>query len=160
MSETATIQDFQTLLDLFSTTYPQFQNVQITISEENNTKYVARYVGVGDGEFITKGKNKFLNIRPTEIILTQMAMKQSKKDSIFIFIHECSHGITPQVRRKVKKNYVRIDHSRLFYENFQKLLEIAYDGKLIDYKVPTIKELMRKDERKQNYKNDMKIYGF
>ena len=92
--------------------------------------------------------------------MTDIAMNKKENELLFIFIHECSHGITPHIERKVKKEYIRIDHSRQFYISFFKLLQIAYDNKLIDYMPKDIKELMKKDNRKDNITNDFKLYGY
>ena len=77
-------------------------------------------------------------------------MKKKENELLFIFIHECSHAITPHRERKVKNKFIRIDHSREFYENFLKLLNIAYNNKLINQKFNNIEELMKKDKRKEN----------
>lgn len=88
-----------------------------------------------------------------------MQLRKKKEDKlIFIFIHECSHGITPVVERRVKNEYVRIDHSRHFYDNFLRLLNIAFEHKLYSYKPKNIKKLMQKDNRKENIKNDYRRY--
>lgn len=68
-------------------------------------------------------------------------------DGVISFIHECAHGITPQRERKVKHEYIRIDHSRQFYENFSELLSFAYERKYISYRFTNIEE-----------RNDLKLY--
>ena len=70
-----------------------------------------------------------------------------------------THAITPQLERKVKNEYIRIDHSRLFYENFLELLNLAYKLKYINFTFSNIKELMIKDNRNENIKNDYKIHS-
>ena len=146
------------ILNLFTKFYPQFSDVQINIIPYNNL-YIAKCMCEKDGDFFVHKKNRLINIIPTKIILTQKAMEQKENKLIFIFIHECAHGITPQVERKVKNKYIRIDHSRRFYNNFFTLLEIAHKNKLSDYKPKNIKELMQKDNRKENIKNDYKIHN-
>jgi hypothetical protein len=111
----------------------------------------------GDYKIIKKGR--IINILPKKIILSDVALKKKDEDLLFIFIHECTHAITPRVERKVKNEYVRIDHSRLFYEKFLELLNVAYNLKYINHTFSNIKELMIRDNRNENMKNDYKIYS-
>jgi len=145
------------ILSLFTQYYPQLQDVKITQIPFNNL-YIARCNADKDGDYYIIKKNRLINVIPTEIILTDKAMKLSIDKLTFVFIHECTHGITPHVERKVKKKYIRIDHSRLFYDNFYKLLKLAHTNNLSTYLPKNIKELMRKDNRKDNIQNDYKIY--
>jgi hypothetical protein len=147
------------LLELFSKTYSQFENVKITVIPYNYY-YIAICLVDKVGDYIKVKKTRILNVIPKEIVMTDVAMNKKENELLFIFIHECSHGITPHIERKVKKEYIRIDHSRQFYISFFKLLQIAYDNKLIDYIPKNIKELMKKDNRKDNIKNDFRLYGY
>ena len=142
----------------FSKKYPCFNNIEIETCYYNNL-YIARCMVdiIGDYKLIKKGR--IINILPRKIILSDVALKKKEEDLLFIFIHECTHAITPRVERKVKNEYIRIDHSRLFYENFLELLEIAYNLKYINYSFSNIKELMIRDNRNENIKNDYKIYS-
>ena len=142
----------------FSKKYPCFKNVEIETCPYNNL-YVARCMVdvIGDYEQIKKGR--IINILPRKIVLSDVALKKKEEDLLFIFIHECTHAITPRVERKVKNEYIRIDHSRLFYENFLVLLDLAYNLKYINYSFSNIKELMIRDNRNENTKNDYKIYS-
>lgn len=61
-------------------------------------------------------------------------------------------------REKSKKNnYIRIDHSRQFYNNCLNLLLFAYELKYISYKFNNVKDLMKHDNRNENVKNDLKL---
>ena len=121
--------------------------------------YVARCIADKIGDYISIKKGRIRNIVPRKIILTDAALKKKEDELLFIFIHECTHAITPQFERKVKNEYVRIDHSRLFYENFLELLNLAHKLKYIDYTFSDVKDLMIKDNRNENIKNDFKIYS-
>ena len=142
----------------FSKKYPCFKNVEIETCTYNNL-YIARCMVdvIGDYEQIKKGR--IINVLPKKIILSDVALKKKEEDLLFIFIHECTHAITPRVERKVKNEYIRIDHSRLFYENFLELLDLAYNLIYINYTFSNIKELMIRDNRNENIKNDYKIYS-
>lgn len=142
----------------FSKTYPCFKHIEIETCSYNKL-YIARCIVDTEGDYNVIKKGRILNIIPKKIILSDIALKKKDEDLLFIFIHECTHAITPQVERKVKNEYVRIDHSRLFYENFLKLLNLAYELKYINYTFSNIKELMTKDNRNENIKNDYKIHS-
>ena len=142
----------------FSKKYPCFKEVEIEICPYNNL-YVARCMADKIGDYILIKKGRIRNIIPRKIILTDAALKKKEDELLFIFIHECTHAITPQFERKVKNEYVRIDHSRLFYENFLELLNLAHKLKYIDYTFTDVKDLMIKDNRNENIKNDFKIYS-
>lgn len=142
----------------FSKIYPCFKYVDIETCIYNNL-YIARCVGDITGDYKIIKKGRIINILPKKIILSDVALKKKEDDLLFIFIHECTHAITPRVERKVKNEYVRIDHSRLFYENFLELLNVAYNLKYINYTFSNIKELMIRDNRNENIKNDYKIYS-
>ena len=142
----------------FSKKYPCFKVVEIEICPYNNL-YVARCMVDKIGDYISIKKGRIRNIIPRKIILTDAALKKKEDELLFIFIHECTHAITPQFERKVKNEYVRIDHSRLFYENFLELLNLAHKLKYIDYIFSDVKDLMIKDNRNENIKNYFKIYS-
>ena len=142
----------------FSKIYPCFKHVDIETCSYNNL-YIARCVGDITGDYKIIKTGRIINILPKKIILSDVALKKKDEDLLFIFIHECTHAITPRVERKVKNEYVRIDHSRLFYEKFLELLNVAYNLKYINYTFSSIKELMIRDNRNENIKNDYKIYS-
>ena len=145
------------LLMVFSETYPLLKDVVIETEEYSNL-YVAKCMVDKIGEYINVKKGRILNIIPKSIILTTAALEKEEKDLIFIFIHECTHCITPHREKKVKDSYIRIDHSRQFYENFFILIKIANKSKYFDQTFESIEELMKRDNRKENISNDLKIY--
>ena len=145
------------LLNVFSETYPLLKNVVIETEEYSNL-YVAKCMVDKIGEYINVKKGRILNIIPKSIILTTAALEKEEKDLIFIFIHECTHCITPHRKKKVKDSFIRIDHSRQFYENFFILIKIANKSKYFDQTFESIEELMKRDNRKENISNDLKIY--
>ena len=145
------------LLLVFSETYPLLKDVTIDTMKYNNL-FVARCLVDRIGEYISVKKGRILNIVPKKIILTSAALGKNEKDLIFIFIHECTHCITPHREKKVKDSYIRIDHSRQFYDNFLKLIEIANKTKYYEQTFGSIEELMKRDNRKENISNDLKMY--
>lgn len=146
------------LLKEFSKKHPQLKNVKIEVIPYNNL-YIARCLVDKVGDYIDVKKGRIINVIPKTIFLTDIVLNKKSDDMIFIFIHECTHGITPQRERKVKNSYIRIDHSRQFYENFLELLSYAYDLNYISYKYNTVEELMKRDNRRENIKNDLKLYN-
>lgn len=145
------------LLNEFSKKYPQLKNVSIERIPYNNL-YIARCLVDKIGDYINVKKGRIINVIPRKILLTDIVLNKKRENMLFIFIHECTHGITPQRERKVKNSYIRIDHSRQFYENFLELLTYAYELKYISYKLNSVEELMKRDNRKENAKNDLKLY--
>ena len=146
------------MLQILGKKYPQLKDIRIEEVVYDNL-YIAKCECEKIGEYIYCKKGRIHNIRPTRILLTNKIFEKKEEDILFIFIHECSHAITPQTERKVKNSYVRIDHSRQFYENFLELLLIAYNANKISYKYTDINELMKRDNRKENIKNDLKIHS-
>lgn len=59
--------------------------------------------------------------------------------------------------RKVKNSWIRLDHSDKFYTNIIKILNLAYELKIIDYRY-TIKELKRKDGFRENHLSDIQRF--
>ena len=145
------------LLNDFSKKYPQLKNVNIERIPYNNL-YIARCLVDKIGNYINVKKGRIINVIPRKILLTDIVLNKKRENMLFIFIHECTHGITPQRERKVKNSYIRIDHSRQFYENFLELLSYAYELNYISYKFNSVEELMRRDNRQENVKNDLKLY--
>ena len=145
------------LLNEFSKKYPQLKNVSIERIPYNNL-YIARCLVDKIGDYINVKKGRIINVIPRKILLTDIVLNKKRENMLFIFIHECTHGITPQRERKVKNSYIRIDHSRQFYENFLELLTYAYELNYISYKLNSVEELMKRDNRKENAKNDLKLY--
>ena len=145
------------LLNDFSKKYPQLKNVNIELVPYNNL-YIARCLVDKIGNYINVKKGRIINVIPRKILLTNIVLNKKRENMLFIFIHECTHGITPQRERKVKNSYIRIDHSRQFYENFLELLSYAYELNYISYKFNSVEELMKRDNRKENVKNDLKLY--
>ena len=145
------------LLTVFSKYYPNLKNIELEIEQYNNL-YIARCLVDKVGDYINVKKGRILNIIPKKIIMTDVVMEKKDEELLFIFIHECTHAITPHRERKVKNKFIRIDHSREFYENFLKLLNIAYNNKVIYQKFNNIEELMQKDKSNENVNNDLKLY--
>lgn len=145
------------LLKIFSQTYPQLQNIEIEASPDDTT-FVARCLVKVVGDFIQVKKGRIRSVVPQKILITECAFLKDSQELLFIFIHECTHGITPQRERKVKNNYIRIDHSRHFYTNFFKLLKIAEDNKFLSQSFTSVEEIMKKDNRKENMNSDLERF--
>ena len=152
-----TMEKLISLLAIFSKIYPQLKDIEIEVIPYNNL-FVAICVVDKIGEYIAVKKGRIHNIIPKKIILTTNAMEKQEQELLFIFTHECTHGIIPHRERKVKDRYVRIDHSRQFYIQFFQLLLIANESNFITRKFATIEEVMTKDNRNENMTNDFKLY--
>ena len=151
------MEQLEQLLLVFSKTYPQLQNVNIEVSP-NDTTFVARCLVDIVGDFIQVKKGRIRPVAPQKILITQEAFLKDPQELLFIFIHECTHGITPQRERKVKNNYVRIDHSRDFYNHFLELLKIAETHQFLNRSYKSVEEIMKKDNRKENMDSDLQRF--
>ena len=151
------MESLQQLLKIFSKTYPQLQHVNIEVSP-NDTTFIARCFVTIVGDFIMVKKGRIREVIPKKIIMTECAFSMKTQDLLFIFIHECTHGITPQRERKVKNNFVRIDHSREFYLNFFELLKIAETNNFLSESYSSVEEVMKKDEYQLNMNSDLKRF--
>ena len=124
----------------------------------STTKYVARcLVDVVGKPYFTK-QYRLRNVKPHTILLTENFFTLGESKMTFIFIHECTHAITPRVEKKCKSKYIRMDHSRLFYENFYNLLCYAKKKTIITKSYDSIKDVMNADNYKDNIRNDRKLY--
>lgn len=151
------MEQLKKLLIVFSKTYPQLKNVEIEVSP-NDTSFIARCLVDIIGDFIMVKKGRIRTVSPRKILITECAFLKDFQELLFIFVHECTHGITPLRERKVKNNYVRIDHSRDFYNNFFELLEIAKSHKFLNESFQTVEQIMKKDNQKENMSSDLKRF--
>ena len=110
------------------------------------------------GDFYFVGKMRCKDIVVNSIGININGNNSDIKSLIFTFLHEISHALTPYCERKVKGDWVRLDHCDQFYKNFMDIIEIAYVRGFI-HKLYTLSELRRKDETKLQYKSDMKRFG-
>jgi hypothetical protein len=103
------------------------------------------------GEYYFEGKMRLLNIKVHKIFLTR-----TDRDIMHTFLHELSHAMTPYCERKVKNEWIRIDHSHYFYENFLRMTQLSHSYGLTP-KEFTLQELKRKDDYKLNLRNDFTL---
>jgi hypothetical protein len=157
--EVASIQDsdtlfYQNILNIFSNKYPSLKNVGIKTNLSNKSfQGLCNSVTVGDFTYFKKIRCKNVLAHSITIDITQ-----SKNSALFTFLHEMCHAVTPYCERKVKNQWIRFDHSHLFYNNFLIITNIAFSLNIID-RPYTLKELKQKDEMKTQYKSDMKRFG-
>lgn len=147
----------QNLLNIFSNKFPLLNNITIDIIPFNNL-YLARCIVDTLGDFVPVKKGRIQYVTPTKIILTQRLFDYPIEKILIIFTHECAHAITPRRERKVKNQFIRIDHSRQFYENFFSLIKIANSNNIIHTNFDNIQQLMNFDNRKDNVTNDYRLY--
>ena len=145
------------LLNIFSNKFPILNNISIDIIPFNNL-YVARCIVDTIGDFVPVKKGRIQHVTPTKIILTKRVFDLSLEKILIIFTHECAHAITPRRERKVKNQFIRIDHSRQFYENFFLLIKIANNNNIIHTTFDNVEQLMNFDNRKDNVTNDYRLY--
>ncbi len=128
------------LLKFYQKIYPILEPVYIKLVPKiKNSNCVGRTMTVPVGEFMIVGKMRYVNIKPQYIELTQ-----NDKNIIFTLLHEITHGITPHYERKVKEQWIVMDHSDKFYTNFLQIMNIAYENEIIDKKY-TLTMLKKED---------------
>jgi len=113
------------ILNEFKKIYPELSLVKIKYFSHDNfigccetTKY---------GDFTYEGKFRYQLIIPKIIKL-----KTQDEAIIFTLLHEIAHAITPYYERKIKNEWIRLDHSDKFYKNFHKIMLDAYEMKIVD----------------------------
>ncbi len=94
----------------------------------------------GEYYYITN-KMRCRDIIPSDIIIEENTLDVM----IFTLLHEITHTITPYVERKIKDVWINMDHSNIFYDNFLKIIEHAYNNKIIN-KQYDMKQLRQKDK--------------
>lgn len=142
-----TIEYFENILKEFAKIYEEFKNVKVKFQEHDIFKGYCTSYPIGDYGYVGKMRYK---LKKT----TAITINPKLQDVTFVFLHEMSHVITPYYERKVKNEWIRLDHSDKFYTNFHKVIEIAYKLKIINT-MYDMKELKRRDESSDNIKSDL-----
>lgn len=122
--------------------YPQLAPIKLKQIGSTNGK---RYHGMAklnfeDKEFTTDGKSRWKDIAPSCIQLDF-----SLKDALYVLLHEVAHCLVPYYERKVKGEWVRIEHDRAFYAKLLEVIEQANKLDLYHKKFDGINHLMRYD---------------
>ena len=134
--------NIEEILKFYKGIYKKLEPVYIKILPEiKNTNCIGRCNLETYGDFMFIGKMRYKKTKANYIELTQ-----SDKNITFTLLHEISHAITPYYERKVKNEWIIVDHSDKFYKNFLEITKIAYENKIID-KEYTLKMLKREDAK-------------
>lgn len=132
--------NIEEILKFYKGIYKELESVHIKILPEiKNTNCIGRCNLETYGDFMFVGKMRYKKTKANYIELTQ-----SDKNITFTLLHEISHAITPYYERKVKNEWIILDHSDKFYKNFLEITKIAYENKIID-KEYTLEMLKRED---------------
>ena len=116
------------ILNIYKKKYPELNKLHIKIVPLNNdSTCVGKCELTLIGEFINIGKMRYRHVIPDFIQLTE-----NDKDITFTLLHEISHAITPYYERKVKDQWICMDHSDKFYKNYLDVVKIAFFNKIID----------------------------
>lgn len=147
---------YQDILNKYSKIYRELDNVKVKARDMSHSNFQGYCYSHPVGEFTIEGKIRYKRVVTDYIILD--ISNPDKAQIMFTFLHEMSHAITPYCERKVKNQWIRLDHSHKFYESFRQIMEIAFAQGIVD-KQYTISDLKRKDEMKLQYNSDMKQFG-
>lgn len=135
------------IINEYSKTHPELSGVEIKIAKGNDT-FIGYCHSEPYGEYVRVGKMRYKRVITSRITLTE-----NDPNMLFTFFHEMTHAITPQYERKVKNNWIRMDHSDKFYKNFYEVMQTAYQKKII-CKEYTLSELKRRDGCQENIRSD------
>lgn len=141
------IEYFENILKQFSKIYEELKDVKIKFQSHDLFKGYCNSIPIGEYEHI--GKMRYKQKKTISITINP-----DLPDKLFVFLHEMTHAITPYYERKVKNEWIRLDHSDKFYTNFHKVMEIAFKLNIVD-NVYDMKELKRRDESSENIKSDL-----
>lgn len=121
------------VLSIFKKKYEHIRNVYIELVSTPQDNCAGKCVMdlVGDFKYIGKMRSKDVRV---DYIQIHNDPTYKIDDLIMTLLHEISHAITPYIERKVKNDWIIMDHSHKFYENFLLILDIAYQNKIITKK--------------------------
>ncbi len=132
--------DINNILKLYQKIFPVLEGVYIKIVPKiKNSDCIGRCNFEVVGKFIFIEQVRYKHIRPKYIELTQ-----NDKNIIFTLLHELAHAITPHYEKKVDDRWTIIDHSDYFYDNYLKIMNIAYENNIINKKYTF--EMLKKDD--------------
>ena len=69
-----------------------------------------------------------------------------QENATFVLLHEIAHCFAPQVEQKKDGEWVKEDHSRVFYEKFWEVVKEANEAGIYLKKFDNIQHLMRYDK--------------
>jgi hypothetical protein len=125
--------DQETLKDVFSffkVKYPELKQVKLEFTPYTNKyKYQGRSHIDVIGSFENNGKNRYKKIKPLSIELID-----GYSNILFTLLHEIAHCITKYRERKIKEEWVILDHGDDFYKSYHDILNYAYEKKIIQKK--------------------------
>lgn len=147
-----TLETLNNITRELSINYPVLKNVKIKIVQ-NNGIFIGKCDSVPYGEYMYIGKMRYKNS-----ITSCITLLETDKNIMFTFFHEITHAITPYYERKVKNNWIRMDHSDKFYKNFMDIMKYAYEKKYIN-KTYNLSELKKRDNYKENVKSDRQRFN-
>ena len=134
--------ELHTVYNFFITKYPILKSIELKIIPYSpKLEYEGRceYNTVNNWIIINKYRKCSIKVKNIEIV--------DYGDKIFTLIHEISHALSPHYERKVKGEYMYVDHSHMFYEKFHELMKLAYDNSIVD-KIYDLKKLKLVDKCK------------
>ena len=134
--------DIREIYKIFQKKYPLLNNVNLKIIKYNvDIDYEGKCVYDTLNDYIIDGKSRYCNIKVLSIEIVDHG------DKIFTLLHEMAHALSLHYERKIKDEYVYIEHSHLFYNKFMELIKYAYDNHIIN-KLYDIKKLKLVDKCK------------
>jgi len=113
----------------FQKKYKQLKEVKLEFKQDEKFKYQGRSQINIVGSFTTIGKNRFKKIQPISIELIE-GIGNIK----YTLLHEITHCISKYRERKIKDEWIVLDHGDDFYKNYHEVLKYAFELKIIEKK--------------------------
>lgn len=96
---------------------------------------------VSDKDYEYVGKTRQRQVLPEFIMLN---LKQ--ENAVFVLLHEIAHCFAPQVEHKRDGEWVKEDHSKVFYEQFWTVIKEAQNQGLYHKTFDNLQHLIRYDK--------------
>jgi hypothetical protein len=129
------------IFSIFKAKYPELKLVKLEFTPYTNKyKFEGRSHIDVIGSFENQGKNRYKKIKPLSIELIV-----GYTNILYTLFHEIAHCITKYRERKVKGEWVILDHGDDFYKSYHDVLNYAYEKKIIQKKF-SLGEIKKFDE--------------
>jgi hypothetical protein len=76
---------------------------------------------------------RYIDIIPHKILIKfhdENSNVISNSSLLHVLLHEISHCITPYIEKKEKKKWIADDHGKHFYDNYLRVMRVAYDEEI------------------------------
>eukprot|EP01080_Neovahlkampfia_damariscottae_P005058 gene5058-8653_t len=123
-------EELKLLFVAYQKRYEQLKHVELLFIPYNKSfNYEGRSQIDIVGSFKISGKNRYKSIKPLSIELIE-----GYSNIKYTLLHEISHCIGKYRERKVKDEWISLDHADDFYSKYHEVLNFAFEKKFINKK--------------------------